>query len=232
MGRDRDGALCELVAAPPDNIYPVPEAVDDDTAPLIQVLTTCVHSQRRIGIFPGDSVAVVGLGVTGLLQVQLARTRGAWPVIGITRSASKRELAERLGADMTFDAEDGNVVNLVREATGGTGPDVVIESAGTTQTLARSIELVRTGGRVLSYGTITQQQGALPFYQLYYKELDIVGARAAQAEDYPVAIGAVGSGRIRLPELVTHRFELPEADQAMRMSGSGGSLKVVVRVGD
>ena len=86
-----------------------PQSIDSRSAPLIQVLTTCVHAQRQIQIFPGESVAVLGLGVTGQLHVQLAKARGASPVIGVTRSAHKRELAETLGADLTIPGGDGAI---------------------------------------------------------------------------------------------------------------------------
>ena len=65
---------------------------------LIQVLTTCLHAQRLTPIFAGESVAVLGLGVTGQLHAQIAKVRGAGLLMGITRSADKRELAEKLGA--------------------------------------------------------------------------------------------------------------------------------------
>jgi len=86
IGRDRDGGFAEFVAAPAGNLYRLPDDVSDNAAPLIQVLTTCLHAHRLADIFPGEAVAVIGLGVTGQLHVQLAKARGADPVIGITRS--------------------------------------------------------------------------------------------------------------------------------------------------
>ncbi|HEX6844662.1 MAG TPA: alcohol dehydrogenase catalytic domain-containing protein [Actinomycetota bacterium] len=231
LGRDADGALSSLLAAPARNLYRVPDALPDEAVPLIQVLTTCTHAQRRIAIFPGDTVVVLGLGVTGLLHVQLAALRGA-SVIGVTRSADKRALAARLGAGLTVDATAPDAVDLVKDATGGVGPDVVIECAGYVETLARAVELARSGGRILAYGTIAQREGDFPYYQLYYKELDIVNARAAQAEDYPVAIGAIEAGRVDLSALVTHRFDLDDVATAIETAGDPSSLKVVVRTGD
>src|SRR5829696_5662278 len=86
MGRDRDGALSDLLAVPARNVYPIPEEIGDQAAPLLQVLTTCVHAQRQIPMFPQDSVLVLGLGVSGLLHLQLAKARGARATIGVTRS--------------------------------------------------------------------------------------------------------------------------------------------------
>ena len=93
LGRDANGGFAEYLAAPAGQVFRLPESVESRTAPLIQVLTTCLHSQRLVNIFPGETVAVMGLGVTGQLHVQLAKARGA-RVIGVTRSAAKRELAQ------------------------------------------------------------------------------------------------------------------------------------------
>jgi 2-desacetyl-2-hydroxyethyl bacteriochlorophyllide A dehydrogenase len=228
LGRDRDGGLCELVAVPAANVHPLPDGLDPSTAPMLQVLATCVHAQRRIRVFPEESVVVLGLGVTGLLHLQLARLRGARPVIGITRSAGKLTIARELGADRTI-AADGTEVEAVREAL-PSGVDLVIECVGTVDAIARAMEMVRTGGRILAYGTMTETAGALPFYELYHKEISILGARSARVEDFPLAIDSVASGRIALDPLVSGRHALADVDGAIRAAGAPGALKVFVDV--
>lgn len=227
IGRDRDGGLCERIAVPATNAYRLPLAIDDRVGPLLQVLATCVHAQRRTSIFPEDDVVVVGLGVTGLLHVQLAKLRGARRVIGVTRSADKLALAGALGADVAIPA-DGSESAAVAELTGGA--DLVIECAGEVGTLARAMEMVRVGGRILAYGTMTDTAGALPFYELYHKEIAIAGARSATAEDFPVAIGLVASGRVALEPLVTARFPMDAVGEAIRAGSAAGALKVLVDV--
>jgi L-iditol 2-dehydrogenase len=228
LGRDHDGGLREAIAVPRAYLHVLPPQIDDDDAPLIQVLTTCVHGQRRVDIFPGDAVAIVGLGVTGLLHLQLAKLRGAGPVVCVTRSERKLELARELGADETV-AADQRAVERVRELTGG-GPDVVIECAGLVSTLAASVRMARPGGRILAYGTIAATEGPFPYYDLYHKELTIENARSASPEDYPIAIASTASGRIRLDPLVTHRFPLDRTADAFRTDGAADALKVIVRV--
>jgi 2-desacetyl-2-hydroxyethyl bacteriochlorophyllide A dehydrogenase len=165
LGRDANGGFAEYVVAPASHVFPLPESIDNQTAPLIQVLTTCLHAQRQINIFPGETVAVMGLGVTGQLHVQLAKARGA-TVIGITRSAEKRELALRLGADLAFPGGE-EAIQKVRAATEGRGADVVIECTGMLPVLSDAIHMARSGGRLLLFGIITAKQGELPFYDLY-----------------------------------------------------------------
>ena len=214
LGRDRDGGFAEYVAAPPGNIFAMPDEIGDREAPLIQVLTTCLHAQRLAPASAGNATVVLGLGVSGLLHVQLAKANGAHPVIGITRSAWKRELAADLGADVTL-APDENTKRRVLDATGGIGADLVIESVGRLSVLAQAIDLARAGGRVLSFGIHTAREGALPFYDMYFKELTVINARAAKGEDFPACIDLVRRGTVRLAPLVSHSLPLGDLDKAL-----------------
>ncbi len=232
LGRDANGGFAEYLAAPATHVFRLPDSIDRRAAPMIQVLTTCLHAQRQIDIFPGESVVVLGLGVTGQLHVQLAKARGA-TVIGVTRSAHKRALAETLGADVTCPG-DGHAVEKVREATDGRGPDVVIETTGVVQQLAVAVNMTRSGGRILMFGIITAKEGALPFYDLYYKELSLINARVAKSEDYPGAIGLVQRGQVRLEPLISDVMPLGELKAAIGMLGSDGGgqrMKIVLEHG-
>ncbi|MSO83102.1 MAG: iditol 2-dehydrogenase [Acidobacteria bacterium] len=232
LGRDANGGFAEYLAAPASQVFKLPEGIDTRTAPIIQVLTTCLHAQRQVDIFPGESVVVLGLGVTGQLHVQLAKARGA-TVIGVTRSADKRTLAETLGADVTIPGGEG-AVEKVREATEGRGADVVIETTGVVQQLSAGINMTRAGGRVLMFGIITAKEGALPFYDLYFKELSLISARVAKSEDYPGAIGLVQRGLVRFDPLVSDVMPLGELKAAVGMLGSDSSgqrMKIILEHG-
>lgn len=228
LGRDRDGGFAEYVVAPSANVHPLPAGVDMRAAPLIQVLTTCLHAQRLVDIFPGDTVVILGLGVTGQLHVQLAKARGARPVVGVTRSPWKRELAQELGADITAAPDEAK--EKVLEATDGRGADVIIESVGKPATVALAVDLVRVGGRVLLFGILTTQELRLPFYQLYYKEINLVSARAAKPEDYQTGIALVRHGVVRLEPLLSRVLPLTDLESAIqRLAGDGGEdLKIVL----
>jgi 2-desacetyl-2-hydroxyethyl bacteriochlorophyllide A dehydrogenase len=229
LGRDANGGFAEYVAVAASHVFPLPDSIDSRTAPLIQVLTTCMHAQRLVNIFPGESVVVMGLGVTGQLHVQLAKARGAHPVIGITRSASKRELAESLGADLTIPGGPG-AIEKVREATEGRGADLIVETTGVVPSLSDAITMARVGGRLLLFGIITAKEGALPFYDLYFKELALINARVAKPEDYPNSIDLVQRGIVRLEPLVSNVMQLGELNEAIGMLGSdnGQRMKIIL----
>lgn len=216
LGRDADGGFADYLVAPRSHVYPLPDSIDSQTAPLIQVVTTCLHAHRLISTFPGQAVVVVGLGVTGQVHIQLAKAWGAYPVIGITRSAWKRSLAEDLGADVALPSGP-EAVRGVMEATGGRGADLVIESTGIVPAIADGISMARLGGTLLMFGVTAATQATLPFYQLYFKELKIVNTRAAKGEDFPASIDLAARGVLKLKPLVTHVVPLPELESAIGM---------------
>ncbi len=216
LGRDHDGGFAEYVTVPAGNVYALPDSLGDREASLIQVLTTCLHAQRLVPVFPGEAVVVMGLGVTGQLHAQLSKARGAGPVIGITRSTWKRNMAMSLGADITV-APGEEARQKVLEATDGRGADLVIESVGRLSVLAEAIDLVRIGGRLMGFGIYTEQDARLPFYQLYFKEIAFINARAAKGEDYPACIDLLQRGQLTLDPLVTHSLALDEMDTALDM---------------
>jgi threonine dehydrogenase-like Zn-dependent dehydrogenase len=164
--------------------------------------------------------------VTGQLHVQLAKARGA-TVIGVTRSADKRALAATLGADITIAGGD-DATDRVREATDGRGADVIIETTGVVPSLSAAIDMARSGGRLLLFGIITAKEGALPFYDLYFKELALINARVAKPEDYPATIGLVQRGQVRLDPLISDVVPLEQLKTAIGMLGSDSAQRMKI----
>jgi 2-desacetyl-2-hydroxyethyl bacteriochlorophyllide A dehydrogenase len=229
IGRDTDGGFAEYLSVPASQLFRLPDSIDSRTAPLIQVATTCLHAQRQTPLFLSESVVVVGLGVSGQLHVQLAKARGARMVIGISRSAFKNEVACAMGADLTVEPGK-SVIDRVREATGGRGADVVIEATGVMSALADAIRMARPGGRILMFGISSATEGALPFYDLYFKELTLINGRAAKPEDFAGMIDLLAQGVVRLEPLITHRMPLGELEPAIRMVGETADrrLKIIL----
>ena len=228
IGRDVNGGFAEYLMVPASQVFKLPDAIDDRTAPMIQVLTTCLHAQRQVETFPADTVAVVGLGVTGQLHLQLAKARGA-RVIGITRSAEKRAMAEKLGADVTIPGGD-NVIEQVRDLTEGRGADLTIETTGVLKQLENSVHMTRFGGKVLMFGIYTAKEGALPFYDLYFKEVSLISARVAKPEDYTASIALVERRQVTLEPLVSDVMPLAELKAAIGLLGSdsGQRMKIIM----
>jgi L-iditol 2-dehydrogenase len=229
IGRETNGGFAEYAAVPRAQVFRLPDSLDIRIAPLIQVATTCLHAQRLGSVSLGESVAVLGLGVSGQLHVQLAKAAGASKVIGVSRSRFKNDLARQLGADVAIESGPSAVAQVL-EATEGRGADVVIECTGVMTSIADAIRVVRFGGRILLFGITSTTSGTLPFYDLYFKELTLINNRAATAQDFPVMIDLVARGAVRLEPLVTHRMALDELGAALEMVEDGAErrLKIIL----
>ena len=229
MGREVDGGFADLVAVDDRQLLALPPSMSLPDAAMLQVLGVCVHAQRRVNVFPGQTAAVIGLGVGGLLHTQLLTARGV-RVVGITRSSGKQELAESLGAVVACGPDEA--VECIGDVTDGRGVDVVVESVGTTETLAQAIDLVTVGGAVLQYGILAATEGRLPFYELYYKEIDLVNSRAAVPGDYAASIDLVASGQVEVASLISETFPLERgADAFDAMHRRSDLIKVLLEIG-
>jgi threonine dehydrogenase-like Zn-dependent dehydrogenase len=241
LGRDVDGVFAELVAVDEACLHPIPDSLPAADAALLQVLSTCVHAQSGLRISPGDTAVVVGLGVSGLLHVQLLRDRGIQTIVAVTRSAWKRDLALSFGASATATPEQAEQV--VADSSGGRGADIAIECAGTQPTLAQAMRLAGAGGVVVAFGTVVPDApgragagspspgGALPTYDWYLKELTILSPRAARPRDCDLAIRLCAEHRLDLAPLVTGRFPLNHAARSLAACRDPGQLKVVLDIG-
>jgi L-iditol 2-dehydrogenase len=208
LGRELDGSLAEHVALPEECLHPLPDGLAADTATLIETLATVHHGQQRAGVAARDAVVVFGQGASGLLHTQLAKVGGASPVIGVTRSAWKRDLARRMGADHALDGSRPDLVPEVLRLTGDQGADLVIDTSGDPGVLGAAAEMLRPGGRILVYAISHRPLGAFSAFPLYFKELTIYGSRALTPGDIEPSIRLVASGAIALDGFITRRYPL------------------------
>jgi 2-desacetyl-2-hydroxyethyl bacteriochlorophyllide A dehydrogenase len=231
MGRDVDGVFAGYVAVPETRLFVVPATVSDAASGLLQVLATCIHAQQTVSVAPGDVAVVVGLGVAGLLFVQLLHARGA-RVVGVTRSSWKRELAAGLGAEAVATPDEAS--RVVGRLSSGHGADVVVEAVGTEATLAQAVDLAAPGSEVVVFGTIVDGGGAggagagPRYYQMYFNELTLHFPRAALPIDYQRGVELAASGTLQLEPLVTDRLGLTEAEEAFAVMQRPSSLKVLM----
>ena len=229
MGREVNGGFADYCVAGTTHTYKLPDEINGKTGAAIQVLTTVLHAQDNGGVGDGDTVTVTGLGVTGLMHIQLAKARGAKRVIGVSRNAHKREVALALGADAAV-THGADAKKAVLDATDGVGADVVIECVGAMPVLAEAMDLARLGGRLIPFAIYPSGQAELPFYDLYFKELQVLNARAAKGRDFDECIKLVGDGSVDLGALVTHALPYTELNNAIQMliEPSDERLKIIL----
>jgi L-iditol 2-dehydrogenase len=225
-GHNAPGAYAEYVVQSVKSVFEVPDALSDEEAAMLDPASIALHTVVRGGHRPGDAVAVVGPGVMGLLVADCARALGAGRVIVLGRG-ERLAKAAALGHEVV-DVTGADPVAAVRELTGG-GADVALECSGAPQAVGQCVEMVRKGGRVAVIG-IPLDDASIPVKRLVLDEIDLVGVRAT-AGGMPRAIELAATGRLRLRELITHRFALEDfaAAYATFTERRDGALKVIVR---
>lgn len=229
IDRDVNGGFADFMVAPSTNVYELPDNAPDTIATLIQPMTTCLHAQRKCTIRPGEAVIVMGLGVTGMMHVQLTKARGAYPVIGITRSQWKLDLALELSADFTISPGE-DTKEKVLKFTNGRGADLVIESVGQPPVLGQAIDLVRTDGRILPFDIYMKREANSLFYDLYFKEVNVINARVAKSEDFPACVDFVQRGIVDLAPIISNTIKLNNMGEALELldNSDGRTMKIIM----
>ena len=214
FGREVDGSMCEYVHLPVRYLNALPDSMPLADATLIETLATVRHAQNRLGIKAGESVVVLGQGTTGLLHTRLAVITGANPVIAVSRTQWKLDMATRMGAHHALAVSAENAIGEVLRLTGGSGADIVIDTAGGAATLMASIDMLRPGGRLAPYAVSHECCSQFTTFPLYFKEISIIGSRALNPTDMAPSIELVASGKIDVTGFVTATYPLARAADA------------------
>ena len=158
-------------------LSPIPDGLDDITATVLEPANCAYHVAMRAGIRPGDTVLVLGLGAIGLIAGLILQTLGAGKVIGADRSALRLAQVRGTGLLDVVDTGDPDWMAQVREMTAREGVDVVIEATGAPAVLKDTLQIVRTGGKIVVpsvyFGSI---EGFEPL-PIMRKELTILGSK-------------------------------------------------------
>lgn len=197
LGFERDGGLAGLIRVPARNLVEIPPTVTfEEAATIPDAVGSPYHALiNRADVRPGHTVAVYGLGSLGLMAVQVGVLAGA-QVIGIARTAERRELAREFGAVNTVDPNDGDVSEQVMELTGGIGVHSFIDLVGIEGSVSQAVLSCRKGGRVVVLGYFVPDfVGSM--MQLVYKEVAVMGSRGSTPAELRQAMSLVGSGRLR-----------------------------------
>jgi L-iditol 2-dehydrogenase len=167
-------------------------------------LITAVHILERAGLGPGQSLVVQGTGAVGLSVIALARMAGAGAIAAIGAPPDRLALAARMGADLTLDLSSTSIAGrdeLIRQATGGRGPDVVVEAAGSARAVEEGLDLVRDGGVYVIAGHYTDQglSHVNVHRQINRKHLDVRGCWGSEVRHLVRAVESLGESVSRLP---------------------------------
>jgi L-iditol 2-dehydrogenase len=227
------GGFAQYVRLPEINVrcgtFMLPENVSFEAGTFVEPVACALRGQRMAGFRPGDSVAVLGSGLAGLLHVALAKLSGAERVLATDINDWRLDRAREFGADEVFDARE-DVPLLVRGANSGRGADLVIVCAAAPQALAQALETAEPGGTVLLYGVPAPgTKLSLDTGRFWNSAVRLVSSYANSPADAEEAIELLASGKLPVERMITHRLPLDRTAEGFRLTaGAGQSLKVVI----
>lgn len=230
IGIHRDGGFADYVLVPQKQAFLLPANLDPMHGAFCEPLACCLHGIDLADIQAGSSVVVLGGGVIGLLAVQLARLAGATTVILSTRQASRRTLAEELGATASVDPSAADIIETIAGPNGLVpgGVDVVLECAGVGETVIQATKLARPGGTAVILGVMPQGETiSIEPFDLLFREVKLVTS-FLNPFTHRRAADLIASGKIEVERLISRKVSLAEAPAVVSNPPAKGEVKVLV----
>lgn len=227
IGIHVDGGLQDLLAVPAEQVYPI-EADDPAVAALVEPVSIAVRAVNRSGVIPGERVVVLGAGPIGQCICLVARERGA-DVLVVDLQDTRLALSRDMGADTLVWTDRDEVVAAAREWAGPAGPPVAFDATGVPAAVRAMIDMVASAGRVIQVG-MSGEEVTFRLGSLTEKELDVLGVSCCGAEEFGEAAAVVERNTPLLAPLISHRFALDQAPEAIRFAIENPTdvMKVVI----
>jgi L-iditol 2-dehydrogenase len=233
LGVHMDGGFAEFVKIPREavnngNVTPLEPGVSFAAAAANEALACVYNAFERYGVFPGDTVVIIGAGAIGLMHAKLALMSGAARVI--MNDLSKPRLDECAAIEPRISTAAENLPEYVADATGGGGADVVITACSVASVQQGAFALAGLDGRVCFFGGLPKGREAvtLDTNQIHYKQLSVTGVTRSSHAHYRRTLNLIARGLVDVDPIVTHSFALKDALRAFENASGAVGLKQAV----
>jgi 2-desacetyl-2-hydroxyethyl bacteriochlorophyllide A dehydrogenase len=228
LGIDRDGAMQSVWCVPAYTVHHLPKNISLRNAALIEPLAVACHDVRRAALKGGEHVLIIGGGPIGVLIGIVAKMAGADVTICEINPA-RRAKATEMGLAVV-DPGEVDVARSFQDKWGGA--NVVFEVSGSDAGAALMTAAAATRGRLVMVG-INNRKPPVDLFQFFWRELELIGARVYQKEDYEQAIQFVADGAFDFDAFITDVMDLTEIQKAFaNLDNSPEAMKTLIRVGD
>jgi len=211
-------------------ILKLPDTMSYDEAAMIEPLACCVRTWNKFKFKKNDSVAILGVGPTGIMHGMLAKHFGLGNIFCLDRNEYRLNFAKKLGF-ITINSNSTDISNKIQSETENRGVDVVIVATGNLTALNNAFSYVRKGGTVVLFGV--PNKGAtidVDMSIVYSKEITLVTTYAASDNDTKSALELISTGNIDVKSLITHKYSLDESMKAFEHAKSGDSaMKIIIQ---
>jgi threonine 3-dehydrogenase len=228
IGVDRDGCFADYIAMPALNVWHLDDSISYDIGGIHDPMGNAFHTVLTADI-PGSTILITGCGPIGIFAAGICSAAGASRIIASDVNDRRLALANRMGAhDIVHPNE---VEEVVKRHTDGLGVDVVLEMSGVPAAIHQGFALVRVGGRVQMLGIPAKPLEFNLATEIIFKGLTIYGVVGRRMYDtWHQMTRFLLSGEFDPTPVITHRFPLEQADEAMRVIKSGEAGKVIFEI--
>ena len=227
------GGFAEFLRVPEINIdsgvFILPKEISYTDGTFIEPLACVVRGMRIAGIKPGQNVLVIGSGVAGLLNIKLAKAMGSNKIFATDITDFRLKKAKEIGADVVINANN-NVAEQVKKHNAGNLADLVILCVGVPSAVRQSLDSVSAGGTILFFAP-TEPGVEIPFslFDLWNKQVKMVSTYAGAPRDIKEAIDLIRTKKVKVTDLITHRFSLSEAAKGFKLTAQAkNSIKIII----
>ena len=227
------GGFAEYIRVPKINVelgtLRLPDSMTFDEGSFIEPMACVVRAQRFAKLAAGQTVLVIGSGISGLLHIQLAKARGAARVIATDISDYRLNAAKQFGADATIHgAED--VPARLKELNDGRLADLVIVCTGAMPAIQQATKSIDRGGTLLFFApTAAGVDAPIPLFDFWRDEITVVTSYAGSGDDLKESLELIHDRKVRVADMVTHRLPLAETGVGFQLTASGSdSIKVII----
>jgi threonine 3-dehydrogenase len=232
IGVDRDGCWAEYIAMPAYNLWLNPPDMAPEIASLLENFGNAVHTAFATDL-TARRVLITGCGPVGLMTVAVAKAAGAGAIYATDISPYRLRLAQQLGATHALNVAEVDVVDAIRQSTGGDGVDVLLEMSGAQSAIDQGFRALRDGGTAALLGLAPGTIGFDINNAIIFKGATVYGIAGRKLWDTWYRIrGLLEAGAVDLWPVVTHRFTLDQWEEAIQVMNGGASGKVVMFVGE
>ena len=212
----------------------LPNNISFDEASLIEPLACCIRSLNKCNFQKGDDMAIFGAGPAGMMHVALANVFGAGKIIVVDINNFRIDFAKKFCYNIsTFKSlpdKEEDLTQKIKNSTNGRGVDISIVATGSTKALAQAFEATRKAGKVMLFGVPSKNSNiSLNMNKLYSNEQSFLSCYAASEIETNQALKLIAEKRLDIKRLITHRFSIENADQAIKCAHEAkDAMKVIV----
>ena len=210
-------------------VIKIPDDMSFEEAAMIEPLACCIRAWNKVTYKNNDSAAILGIGPTGIMHAMLAKLYGFGKIFCLDLNEFRLDFAKKFEV-ITINSGNANALKQIKSETTNQGVDVAIVATSSLNALKDAISLVRKGGTIVMFGVPSKGANIeLDMSEVYSKGLTIVNSYAASDFDTKDAVDKISNKQINVSQLITHKYNLEECQQAFAHAKSGdNAMKIII----